>query len=129
MLIILLAIYTLNIGFKNEIPKVVTPHLLVKQKGKISDTQVSYITYFDVWAFFCVLPLFFLILVWTVRTTTHNALTAQYNCAQGHRVDGEHGDGEDQEEDPALQLLLRPHRLCHLHRRLLDLCRRQYLLV
>merc|ERR550534_328593 len=47
MLIILLAIYTLNIGFKNEIPK------------------VSYITYFDVWAFFCVLPLFFLILVWT----------------------------------------------------------------
>ena len=68
MLIILLAIYTLNIGFKNEIPKVVTPNLLVKQKGKISDTQVSYITYFDVWAFFCVLPLFFLILVWTVRT-------------------------------------------------------------
>ena len=59
----------------------------------------------------------------------HNALTAQYNFAQGHRVDGEHGDGEDQEEDPALQLLLRPHRLCHLHRRLLDLCRRQYLLV
>ena len=44
------------------------PNPLVKQKGKISDTQVSYITYFDVWAFFCVLPLFFLILVWTVRT-------------------------------------------------------------
>ena len=27
---------------------------------------MSYITYFDVWAFFCVLPIFFVIWEWTV---------------------------------------------------------------
>ena len=31
--------------------------------------KVSYITYFDVWAFFCVLPIFFVIWEWTVGTT------------------------------------------------------------
>ena len=61
MLIIILAIYTLNIGFKTEIPKVrylFDGHLII--------IKVSYITYFDVWAFFCVLPIFFVIWEWTV---------------------------------------------------------------
>ena len=31
--------------------------------------KVSYITYFDVWAFFCVLPIFFVIWEWTVLLT------------------------------------------------------------
>ena len=32
--------------------------------------KVSYITYFDVWAFFCVLPIFFVIWEWTVSNST-----------------------------------------------------------
>ena len=71
MLIIILAIYTLNIGFKTQIPKVIKLHLILYYyvSGHITisvTVKVSYITYFDVWAFFCVLPIFFVIWEWTV---------------------------------------------------------------
>ena len=52
--------------------------------------------------------------------------TTHCNVVEGDRVDGEHGEGRDEEEDPEHQLLPRPHRLRHLHHRLLDLCPRQH---
>ena len=87
MLIIILAIYTINIGFKTQIPKVITQlckRLHVKDECVFSIVifrmyiydiiisvivKVSYITYFDVWAFFCVLPIFFVIWEWTVSNS------------------------------------------------------------
>ena len=129
MLIIILAIYTLNIGFKTQIPKVITPHqiLCYYVSGHIAisvTVKVSYITYFDVWAFFCVLPIFFVIWEWTVLLTQKHHF--KQLIVEGDRVDGEHGEGRDEEEDPEHQLLPRPHRLRHLHHRLLDLCPRQH---